>query len=810
MLKVLVCFLCLIPLGGFAQTITITGSVLEGESKKNIEFATIKLLRCSDSSFIAGANSKNDGSFSVSAKFQTCLLAYVKFVGFEPLYRIIDCKEGMDVYDIGALELNSIQQLKEVKLSADLEILKAGIDKKIYNVSEDLTTKGGSANDILNRLPSVEVDQEGNVLLRGEGRVTILIDGKQSSMSGGNGETLLDALPAGSIERIEIVTNPSAKYDPDGTSGIINIVLKKNKIKGFNLFYTSNIGSGNIVNGNSAETNLGLAYRNGKINIYGSYNLNYYEGYRNNFSETNQRNADGSFFRILQSREGGDLSTTHTFKTGLDYTIDQNKELSVSFSGMNGVRNRSGDLWNSLFDENNNRSSLWRRESYDPSQNTNFDADLFYKNTFLDKKGELTFNVHQSFGGRKIQGFYEENYYSPDSVFLGIQPLNQQLFNEQDNSIFSAQVDMNIVFPEAKGRMESGLKVIHGTQGVTTYSEQWDTLQGMYVEDTLANFIYAYNEKVYSAYALFGQQLGKFKYQAGVRGEVASQIPNLISENVLINNAPYVNLFPSAHLRYQIADGSEISFGYSKRINRPSSRNMNPFTNYSDPFNLRRGNPYLKPEYVDSYDAAWILDNKNITFSFSTYYRYSKGVISRIKEYYEDNTSAATYRNIAKTHGVGSELFSSVKMKSWWKLTASWNGNYIWYFAQDNNELNRSGFYHNFKINSSFEFWNKTASLQISHVYNGKRVTLQGIAQRKGPTDIAFEKKFNDSKWSVGCRVSDVFNVLGFYLNINQPNVTQVSTYKWLTRRYYLTVTYKFGKVDKKIEQKASAPPSSE
>ncbi len=208
---------------------------------------------------------------------------------------------------------------------------------------------------------------------------------------------------------------------------------------------------------------------------------------------------------------------------------------------------------------------------------------------------------------------------------------------------------------------------------------------------------------------------------------------------------------------------------------------------------------------MDSYDFSFIREANKYTISWSNYYRFSTSVISRIKEYYEDNTSAATYLNIGETHGLGSELFCTLKMMKWWKITASWNGNYIWYFTDQISDLNRSGYYHNFKLNSGFEFWKKSASLQISYVYNGKRVTLQGTAQRKGPTDIAFEKRFMDSKWSLGARVSDLFNVQGFYLNIDQPSVTQISTYKWLTRRYFVTFNNRFGKINNKLNQKISS-----
>ena len=785
--------------------VTIVGKIVSSKSRNAIPYANVKLLDCNDSTTILGVKSDSLGFFKISERKEGCLILQVNSFSFVSYYKQLNLDAPL--IDLGSIELYENQELNQINLIQDIEVLKTGFDKKVYNVSQDLTVQGGTANDILNRLPSIEVDQEGNIMLRGEGRVIILIDGKQSSISGGNGETLLDALPAGSIDKIEIVTNPSAKYDPDGTSGIINIVLKKNKLKGINLFINSNTGSGNLRGGNLSNSNIGLSFRNKKINVFGNYSLNYYEGYRNNYSQTNQLNNDGTMFSIIQNRTGTDFNASHSYSTGVDWYINQENEIGISFSGLSRTRNRTGDLWNSLYDSMNNRTDLWERISYDPSKRLSIDGDLTYKRSFLEKRADFSFNMHQSIGTNEIQGLYIENYYSPDSIQSIMSPLEQQLFNQQQNNIFSSQADLKMVFPKYMSRMEAGVKMIHQNQLVDTYSEQYDTLLSEYVEDSLANFEYAYNERVYSIYALYGQQKGKFKYQAGLRGEMAYQIPNLISEGVLIDNDPYLNLFPSAHLRYMMNDLVEMSISYSKRINRPNSRNLNPFTNYSDPFNLRRGNPYLKPEYVDSYDLSIVKEGKKLTISGSTYYRYSTGVISRVKEYYENNTSAATYMNISKTHGIGSELFANFRFFKWLKTSASWNGNYIWYITDSDNAVDRSGFYHNFKFNSTWEFWNKMASVQLSYVYNGKRVTLQGVAQRTGPTDIAFEKKIKDSNWSFGCRVSDIFNVQGFYLNINQPDVSQISTYKWLTRRYIFSFNYKFGKLDNKM--KSSVPPNS-
>ncbi len=786
---------------------TIFGKIIDEKTNQAIEYVAIRLLSVKDSSVVTGIFTDVDGKFNFENVSYNKYLIKISSTGFQSkIINTISVSAGAKIYNVGTvkLEVDKSMQLEEVRVVGQMDVLKSGIDKKVYNVAEDISVRGGTANDILNRLPSVEVDQDGRVMLRGEGTVTILIDGRPSSLSGGNGKTLLDALPAGSIERIEIVTNPSAKYDPDGTSGIINIVLKKNKLKGFNGAISTNLGSGDLTGGNVAEGNASLSYRNSWFNVYGTYNARYLDGYRNNTSYIKQTFSDGSQNIVDQYRTGTDLNAGHTFRVGADFNLKARNTLGVSGTGNIGIRDRTGDLWNNIFDETQTQIQLWQRTSFDPSQQQNFDFNLNYKWDLKDERGNLIFDVNRSIGNEKIQGFYQNNYYNPVDSSTGIQSFEkQQLSNVEKNNITSGQLDFTYLMPKINARIETGGKAILRNQQVNTYSETLENSTNTYFQDTLANFNYKYDEQIFGIYGIWGQQLGKFKYQAGLRAEQAYQIPNLLSDTIRIVN-DYFNVFPSAHIRYAFTPKSEISLSYSKRITRAASSDLNPFTSYSDPFNLRKGNPYLNPEFIDSYDLAYSFESKKFNLSVSSYFRRNTGVITRFKEFYDNNTSAITFRNISETNSLGNELVLVYKPTAAWRSTFSWNGNYIWYITNMTDLPNRQGFNMNFKFNTSYEFWKKTATIQLSVTYNGPRVTVQGIAQRQGPVDIAFEKKFKEGKWSIGARVSDVFDKQGFYMEIDRAEVYQTSEFKWLTRRFYISASYKFGKLE--ISNKSRTP----
>jgi outer membrane receptor protein involved in Fe transport len=765
----------------------IDGQVFDSISHKPLEYAQIKVCSVKDSSVVGGIYTDENGKFVIEqlpagrffvrisqSGYREKTIPGIEFTPAKPLRKLGNISLALDAEDI-----------EEVVISAKKDILQTGIDKKVYNVGEDISVQGGSANDVLNNVPSIEVDQDGNISLRGDGNVTILIDGKPSSLSGGNGKSLLSGIPAGSIERIEIVTNPSAKYDPDGTSGIINIVLKKNIKLGLNGIVTLSAGTGNTYNGS-----VSMNQRNTKYNIFGNYSYDYREGYRNNFSDMTQVYDGDSTVYFRQRRYGTDLSESHTAKIGMDIYLKDRNTLSWTMSGNTGQRDRSGGQTNYRYLDGNDTLGFWNRDSYDPGTNQNIDLGLAYSWEFKDEKGSIDWNAYQSLGTSENAGYYQQYYTIPDTA----SSLDQRLFNNEKNNITTLQVDM-VRTINGKWRTESGLKMIHRNMGVDTHSDSRNA-EGAYQQDTLAFFNYEYTERIYSAYGILARAVNKWKYQVGVRLEQSYQEPNLISKNESYLNQ-YFNVFPSAHVRYQVVKDGEFSLGYSKRINRPSADNLNPFTSYADPYNLRRGNPALRPEYIHSFDLGFEYVKKKWSVTASFYQRYSFEVIQRVKLFYPDGTSAGTLANIDNSRSTGGELILQFKPLPNWRNTLSANGNYIVY--QDDNtsvNFNRQGFVWGMKYSTAVDLWKKTLTLQINGRYSAPSVTAQGRMQPRGSVEFSAEKTFKEGKWGVGMRVSDIFNTQGFNFVVEQQTITQSSEFKWLTRRFYVSLRYKFGRND--------------
>ncbi len=786
----------------------ISGRVMESVSGEDLEYVMVRLLKSSDSSVVQGIYTGADGKFVLENVPKGDFLLKISLTSYTTTYiNDVVMTTNAAVFNVGAVKLakQQIKDLDEVKVEANRDALNVGIDKKVFNVSDDLNARGGTANDALNNVPSIEVDQDGNISLRGDGNVTILIDGRPSSLSGASGKSMLASIPASSIERIEVVNNPSAKYDPDGTSGIINIVLKKNKLKGFNGLVTLSPGSGNLKSGNVFDGSASISYRNAYFNAFASYSNHFMSGYRNFKSNlTNYFPADSSSL-LDQYREGSDFEVGHTFRVGSDFYLKGRNTLGVVWTGNIGERNRKGDLFNKRFDGNDQLFRYWSRKSYEPTTNNNMDFNLNWKHDLKANLGDVILSLNQSIGKDKEEGFYDEYYYLDSLQGVNYAPLNQRLYNREKNNITTLQLDFTRKLPNWNARLEYGAKGILRDQSVSTYSDRKDTLTGLFTADTLSNFDYAYKEQIYSVYGIYGQVFGKFKVQGGLRFEAASQVPNLLSSDIKINNQ-YFNLFPSAHIKYELAKKQELSLSYSRRINRASAGNLNPFTSYADPFNLRKGNPYLQPEFIDSYELGYSLEGKQISIVSSVYYRYTTNVIQRVKEFYADGTSAVTYANIDQSHSGGVELVLIYRPNKWLKNTLSGNASYIKY--QDDTPgvfRNNNGVNWGFKYVGAIEFWKKTASIQLNARYNAPFYTAQGKVFRPNAVDISGQKILKGGNWTVGFKVTDIFNFQKFHMELDQPNVYQESEFKWMTRRFYLTVSYKFGKLEISNKQKASA-----
>jgi outer membrane receptor protein involved in Fe transport len=783
---ILIFILLLTGFESFGQA-RIKGQVLS-DKKEPIEYANLRVFKA-DSTVLAGGYSDEKGMIEIEKIPFGSYYAIVTAFGFTDyiIPRIqLDIKTIKFDFGVITLKPEASLELDEVVITSEKKVLETSFDKRVYNLEEDLTTQGGSATDILSNIPSIEVDNQGNVSLRGNQNVTILIDGRPSAISGGV-TGALEAIPAASIERIEIVTNPSAKYDPDGTAGIINIVLKKNKLRGINAGVDVSGATGPLVNG-SANIN----YRTEKFNLFASYAYRRSYGYRNNFNDRYTFLSDT--INLNQTRRGDDVDIAHTIKLGSDFFIKENQVIGISLSGSASDRTRRGDQIN--FEEiNGDLQRTWNRVTVDPRIRYNLDINTDYKWDFKDKKGDLTAVLTQSIGENGGTSVFDEVYFDANGNLLPFE-LYQEQTGLMNTSMFTGSVDLTRNLNE-KMRYETGVKTIFNRRFRSNYMEFLDSVSGEIIPDINVINDFQFDEDIYSAYGIFGHQPhDKFKYQVGLRLEQANTRPQLLTSNEDFENN-YFSYFPSAHFIYEPKQKREYALSFSRRINRPNTWNLNPFPIYDDPLNLRQGNPALMPEYINSIEASHQRIYEKLTLSSSLYFRQTTDKIQRIREFYPDGVSINTFANIDESYDYGIELIGMYSPFKWWKNTISFNGYETRLAANINGiDLRNSGFSWNAKWNATFNLFKNTTTIQMNVQYYAPSFTVQGYFQRTGGVDLALNRVFFEKKLSVGVRVTDIFNTQGFLMEVTQGPTTQYSEYKWLTRRVFLTASYKFGRLD--------------
>lgn len=765
------------------------------ETGEPIEYANVRVFNPGDSSVVTGGYSDIEGRVEIREIPYGTYYLKVTFFGFQDLFiNSISFDKGKRKVQLGTVQLQKVQsqEFDEVVVEGKKSLIESSIDKRTYNVSEDMTTLGGGLTEVLNNIPSVEVDNDGNVSLRGNGSVTILIDGRPSAMASGEGA--LDGIPASAIERIELVTNPSAKYDPDGTAGIINIVLKKKKLRGVNVNVNATAASEDLYNGN-----IGFNMRNEKVNFYANYSLRYREGYRNNFNERYSYYDDTTEF-LDQDRLGTDFRRSHTGKIGADFFIHENHVVGVSASGTYNDRIRRGRQENYLR-YNDNLYQFWDRIVYDPRNRQSLDLNANYKWDFQEDKGNLITAFTYSTSDEYAVGQFEEYYYDPD----GSEASEHYRFQNQERSelesALTGSIDLVRVFSKTM-KMEAGLKMILNGEEESNYLEYYDTISDQVIPDANVNNTLAFDEDIYSAYGIFGHQPHeKFKYQVGLRLEQALTEPRLLSTGESFEN-DYFSVFPSGHVVYGNDTMGEVFASYSRRINRPRAGQLNPFPIYSDPLNLRQGNPALQPEYINSYELGYEKFWNKITVTNTVYFKQTVDRIQRIRRFYEDGRSVTTYANVDESYDMGLEIIGTYNPFSWLKNTLAFNAFESRLSAEvDGTKLSNRGISWDVKLNTSISLFDNTTAIQINAQYIAPRYTVQGYYQRNPGIDVGFTRQLLDKKLTLGVRLTDVFNQKGFYFEINDNDVFQSTYYKWTTRRLYLSLSYKFNNINAKDKE---------
>ncbi|WP_207432236.1 TonB-dependent receptor domain-containing protein [Sabulibacter ruber] len=779
----------------------ITGKLQDATTKQPVGYATAALLAGADSSIVASALVDGDGSFEIAPVSAGRYHLKVSFVGYAtrvvPNIQVTAAKPNVD---LGVVAFRSAsQQLRAVEVVGQRAQVEYGLDRRVYNVGQDLSTVGGTAVDVMQNVPSVTVDQEGTVSMRGTSNITILIDGKPSALSGLG----LDQIPASTIERVEVITNPSSKYDPSGTGGVLNIILKKEKQRGLNGMASANASWGGRYN-----TSLNLNYRFGKLNLFSNYDFrqDVRKGTGNQFRTnyfTTQAGRDTTTYQE-QVSENTNHRGNHNIRFGADYQLTDNQSITGSVLYRYGYRDNEGFTNYRFLEENKDLNSTSTRTTVGDETSNLFEYTLGYRKTFDRPGRELTadavFNLEEENGADD----FRQSYFNPEGVALAGRNSWQKNNVLEKEREFSLQADYVHPFSE-KGKWEAGYRSTFERNDADVQALDFDNTAGRFVNSIGRTNHFVYDEWVHAVYGNYGNALNKFSYQLGARLEQTNLVINQVTQNQR-NKPSYLNLFPSLFLTYEFSEEQKIQTSYSRRIDRPGTRQLNPFLDISDSLNLRQGNPALTPEFIDSYEANYLRFWDHATITAGVFYRKMTDVVQTIRTPFVNeegqNATLSTFANIASGESYGLELTGSADLTSWWRLNANASGFNYKIDASEQGLATNSRFSWTSRLNSNFTLPHKT-EVQLSLNYRSPMVTLQGERSSFFVTSLSARKEIMGGRGNIILRVQDLFNTMRFnsYTFI-EGELEERSRYKPQSQLVFLGFSFRFGKTNAQREER--------
>jgi outer membrane receptor protein involved in Fe transport len=766
----------------------ISGTVVDKISKQPVEFVNVVLLTDKDSIVVKGTVTDKKGRYTLTDITPGNYSVRYTYIGYAipETKRLIITREQTAI-QLGTIELsNRTTTLNEVVVTGKKSMLRTSIDRKVYQVSQDLMSKSGSASDILKNIPSVEIDIEGNVNLRGSGEVMILINGRPSPLMGKNRAEVLQQLPANSIERIEVITNPSARFRPDGTSGIINIVLKKNTTNGM----TGNI-IGNIGNRERSNGSLNLNYKKGKFNSFITYNIRQDE--RNRFNELDRTYFDSTGKISGYYEENGKLKArplSHLLRGGIDYSINEKNSIGFSVNYIPSGLTRNDLVQRYYFDKNNQLTNQFNRTRYAPATEYENDATLYWQRNFKKEDEELRVEATISAQAEDEKNYYNNIYNYPPQRSL---PDNNWVNQIEKNQ----QVTVDYVNPlTEKSKLEIGYAGSFIQQDIDFYVEDFDTLQNKFIPNNLRSNRFLYNESVHAVYGTWQHTYDAFSFSLGLRAEAAHTKVNLQTKDSIINNQ-YFQLYPTLHLAYQLRKG-ELQLNYSRRVNRPDGDDMNPFPEYIDPLNLRAGNPKLLPEYIHSVELGYQLKGEKFSFVPSIYYRYKYNGFTTVTKPINDSVLLTTRENLSNDQSAGIELIASFNSAKFFSANLSANIFYNSINADNLGILQKKSIV-SFSTNfiSTFTFTPNT-QMQLSCNYRSARQTAQGQFFPTFVINMGARQDLFKKKLAITLTLSDVFKTLRQKVTLNTAYFNQTAITSRDARVLYIGFSYRFGTAAKK------------
>lgn len=774
----------------------INGFVFDEATGLPLDYATVTLLKTGDSTIVSGTITDEKGKFEITEVPFGAYIVKADFIGYQSVYIApVLIQPNLIIKDLGKVNLKpASSMLTEVVVTTEREQMINSIDKQVFNVEKNIVTQGGSATDVLQQVPSVTIDMDGNVSLRGSGNVTVLIDGRPSGLSGDR-STVLSQIPANSIESIEVITNPSAKYDPDGMGGIINIVLKKNRKNGFNGNIGVTIGTRNKYNGT-----LALNYRNKKVNIYTNYNYRY-NIFHNEFTSFRKNIFSDTAFGFDQKNNSETKSSNHLIKSGIDIYVNDLNTLSISGTIGQTTTKQPGINYYTFTDKDDVGTSFSTREFQENEHQWNGDAAIDYRKTYKEMGRLLTASLSFSHAPYARDAFYTDKEYMNKSFDVSLPPYDyEQQFRNQKVQIGIAQLDYT--HPLKKGKVETGYKSSIRYINTEQVINDYDSLSQTFIKNNLNSNHFTYLEQVHAVYGQYAMSVKKFGFQVGLRLEQALTKGTFVDSAKTYKNN-YFSPFPSVNISYKMEKNQELSIGYSRRINRPGVGQLNPGGDFGDPLNIRIGNPYLDPEYINAVNSGYKKDWEKAGITLSAFVMQRQNGFMRVRTV--DSASASSYVtfvNLAKSINYGLDINTKLSPVKWWNMNLGgtiYQSRVNYTTAERVYENNNVSW--TIKMNTTFTVW-ENMNIQLSYNVQGPIVIPQGDIKVMHGMDFAIKKDFlKEKNLTVNLRVSDVFNTRQFSINLNDVDFIQRFTFKRESLVGYIGVTYRFGKEDKSAQK---------
>lgn len=788
--KILLILSLLIGLSSLAQRpqnfqkpakITLSGKVIDQETQQPLEYATITLKNARFPDRLQGGITNEEGVFNFEI-FPGRYNVTTEYISFEK-----DIKEGVvlrESKDLGTIALGmEVNSLNEVELVAERTEVEIRLDKRVYNVGKDITVRGGSVSDVMDNIPSVSVDVEGNISLRGNDNVRILINGKPSGLVGLSGPDALRQLPAESIERVEVITSPSARYEAAGTAGILNIILKRKELAGFNGSFILNGGTPTSYGGSAS-----LNWRNKKLNVFTTTSYNNGNSLGGGVFNSEYFNGDQASTFTNESRDYNRNRERFFINLGAEYFFDDNTSLTLS------AFTRTS---------NNGSNNTTIIEDVDLNGNVLNRLGRYQDETEEDNSGQFTANFTKKFndkGHELVIEFQSEESSEDESDFAD----NTNVFDQASSTEEKQKrqlLQLDYVYPiDENTQFEAGFRGNYSQQD-TDYQVFDINGNESTLNTDLTNYL-GFTQNVNAAYTQFGKKINQFSYLLGIRMENTKIVIDQRTADIY-KEKKYTDWFPTLNLSYEFNERENITLGYSRRIRRPRSWSLNPFQSLTSLTFFRQGNPDLDPSYANSFDLGYLKRWDKFTLNGSVYYSTSKQVITRITEatgtivrvsddpVIDVPALRSTSINLAENNRTGTEFTLTYSPKRQVRISGNFNiFNSETIGTYEDQVLDADIVSWFARINASFPL-PFGITTQLRTFYRGPSATAQTESQGILSMSGAINKDLFNKKGTLSFRASDIFNSRRRKSTTLTENFTNYTEFQWRQPTYIFTLTYR-------------------